>query len=249
MIAFISDIHSNLTALDAVLADIDATAPGARIWCLGDIVGYGAQPGECTDLVFERCEVVIAGNHDLAVVGDDRIDEDNVPGLFQGGPGAGIAHAKRVLSQGQLDALSRLEPHRVLDNIQLDHGSARDPIWEYIRTPEIATLHLQQQERPLGVVGHTHMPLLWELAEGAAEATGGLMPEGTGIDLTPGITRVFNPGSVGQPRDRDPRASWATLDEGRLTFHRTTYDVVAARATIDAAGLPAESGERLELGW
>jgi diadenosine tetraphosphatase ApaH/serine/threonine PP2A family protein phosphatase len=249
MIAFISDIHSNLTALEAVLADIDATAPDARIWCLGDIVGYAAQPGECLDLVFERCEVVIAGNHDLAVVDDPRIIEDAMPGLFQGGPGAGIELAKRELSHGQLEALGRLEPHRVLDNIQLDHGSARDPIWEYIRTPEIATIHLQQQERVLGVVGHTHMPLLWELFDGADEATGGLMPEGTGIDLTPGVRRVFNPGSVGQPRDRDPRASWAALDDARLTFHRTEYDVAAARATIEAAGLPAETGERLELGW
>lgn len=249
MIAFISDIHSNLPALEAVLADIDAASPDARIWCLGDIVGYAASASECLDLVLARCEVVIAGNHDLAVADDARVDEDAVPGLFQGGPGAGIAHARRVLSKEQLDALGRLEPHRVLDNLELDHGSSRDPIWEYVRTPEIATLHLQQQQRDLGAVGHTHMPLLWELPDGAPEATGGLMPDGTGVELTAGVRRVFNPGSVGQPRDRDPRASWASLDDGMLTFRRVEYDIAAARAAIDAAGLPAETGERLELGW
>ena len=249
MIAFVSDIHSNLQALEAVLADIDATTPDARIWCLGDIVGYGADAGDCLDLVLERCEVVIAGNHDLAVAGDPRVDEEAVPGLFQGGPGAGIVHARRVLSPEQMEALARLEPNRVLDNLDLNHGSSRDPIWEYVRTPEIATLHLQHQQRELGAVGHTHMPLLWELHEGAAEATGGLMPDGTGVELTPGVKRVFNPGSVGQPRDRDPRASWASLVNGTLGFHRVEYDVAAARAAIDAAGLPTESGERLELGW
>lgn len=249
MIAFISDIHANLQALEAVLADVDATSPDARIWCLGDIVGYGADASACLDLVLERCEVVIAGNHDLAVAGDARVDEDAVPGLFQGGPGAGIAHARRVLSPEQVAALARLEPHRVLDNLELDHGSSRDPIWEYVRTPEIATLHLREQQRALGAVGHTHMPLLWELPDGAAEATGGLMPDGTGVELTPGVRRVFNPGSVGQPRDRDPRASWASLDDAMVTFHRVEYDIAAARAAIDAAGLPSESGERLELGW
>ena len=93
------------------------------------------------------------------------------------------------------------------------------------------------------------MPLLWELAPGAPEAVGGMMPDGTSVVLERGTKRVFNPGSVGQPRDRDPRAAWALLDGGTLSFHRCDYDVAAARAAIVAAGLPAETGERLELGW
>ena len=249
MIALVSDVHGNLPALRAVLADIDALAPDVRIWCLGDTVGYGASPAECVDLIRERCEVVIAGNHDLAVAGDPRASRDVVPGLYDGGPGAGIEHAIRTMGSERLTWLASLQPSRMLDNVELCHGSHRDPVWEYVRTPESATDHLVVQERPLGAVGHTHMPLLWELPDGATQATGGLMPSDAAVVLHRGTRRVFNPGSVGQPRDRDPRASWATLDGGTLTFRRTTYDIARARADIMAAGLPAETGDRLELGW
>ncbi|MCW2923820.1 MAG: metallophosphoesterase family protein [Thermoleophilia bacterium] len=249
MIALISDVHGNLPALEAVLADIAALDAQPRVWCLGDITGYGASPAECVALVRERCEVTIAGNHDLAVVRDRRVSPEAVPGLFDGGPGAGIAHAQRTLDADAIAWLRTLAPSRTLDNVELHHGSARDPIWEYVRTPETATSHLVQQVRELGAVGHTHMPLLWELAPGTDLAQGGLMPDGSSIVLVRGTRRVFNPGSVGQPRDRDPRAAWATLQHGTLTFRRTEYDVERARADIAAAGLPAESGDRLELGW
>ena len=249
MIAFISDVHGNLPALQAVLADIDALAPGARIWCLGDTVGYGASPGECLDLVRERCEVVIAGNHDLAVSGDPRSAETVEPGLWMGGPGAGIHHALATIGDERIAWMRTLEPSRLLDNVELHHGSDRDPVWEYVRTVESATAHLQLQQRDLGAVGHTHMPLLWELPPGATAATGGLMPDGSTLVLERGTRRVFNPGSVGQPRDRDPRSGWATLDRGALTFRRTAYDIDRARADIKAAGLPDETGDRLVIGW
>lgn len=251
MIALISDVHGNLAALQAVLADIASVGGAdARVWCLGDTVGYGPHPAECLDLVIGRCEVVLAGNHDLAVAGDTRVDEHAVPGLFQGGPGAGIELARRVLGPERIAQLAALEPARVLDNVDLYHGSSRDPIWEYVRTPETALVHLQHQQRELGAVGHTHMPLLWELpSEPNAEVTGGLMPDGSSIVLERGVRRVFNPGSVGQPRDRDPRAAWAMLDSGVLSFRRVTYDIAATRAAIEAADLPPETGERLELGW
>lgn len=249
MIALISDVHGNLPALEAVLADIDSLDPATRIWCLGDTTGYGASPAACVDLVRDRCEVVLGGNHDLAVAGDSRVSRTAVPGLFEGGPGAGIEHAIRTLGSDRIAWLASLAPSRILDNVELHHGSDRDPIWEYVRTPESATAHLQQQQRELGAVGHTHMPLLWELSEGSAAADGGLMPAGSSIVLTRGTRRVFNPGSVGQPRDRDPRAAWATLQHGTLSFRRTEYDVERARAEIAAAGLPAETGDRLQLGW
>ncbi|MCB0877629.1 MAG: metallophosphoesterase family protein [Thermoleophilia bacterium] len=249
MIALISDVHGNLPALQAVLADIDARADEARIWCLGDTVGYGAHPAECIDLVRARCEVVIGGNHDLAAAGDDRAAERVVPGLWKGGPGAGIRHAIATIGDERMAWLRSLEPSRLLDNVELHHGSDSNPVWEYVRTVETATAHLRLQQRELGAVGHTHMPLLWELAPGAAVASGGLMPPDSRIVLERGVRRVFNPGSVGQPRDRDPRAAWASLDRGTLTFHRTEYDVARARADIAAAGLPQESGDRLEIGW
>ncbi|MCW2928766.1 MAG: metallophosphoesterase family protein [Thermoleophilia bacterium] len=249
MIALISDVHGNLTALEAVLADLDALAPGARIWCLGDTVGYGSHPAECLDLVRARCEVVLAGNHDLAVAGDPRSAPSVEPGLWAGGPGAGIEHALRTLGPERIAYLRTLQPSRVLDNVELHHGSDRDPVWEYVRSVESATAHLLEQRRELGAVGHTHMPLLWELPDGATEATGGLMPSGSAFVLHRGTRRVFNPGSVGQPRDRDPRAGWATLERGTLTFRRTEYDVAAAQARILECGLPQETADRLALGW
>ncbi len=249
MIAFISDVHGNLPALEAVFADIDARSPDARIWCLGDTVGYGADPAACIDLIRTRCEVVIAGNHDLAVAGDARCAEHVQPGLWQGGPGAGIQHALATIGDERLAWLRTLEPMRLLDNVELHHGSARDSVWEYVRTVESAGAHLRLQQRELGAVGHTHMPLLWELPPGAEMVVGGLMPGGSSIVLERGTRRVFNPGSVGQPRDRDPRAAWAMLDAGTLTFQRVAYDVSRAEAAITAAGLPSESAERLELGW
>lgn len=249
MIALISDVHGNLQALEAVLRDIDAADGEARIWCLGDTVGYAADAAACVDLVRDRCEVVIAGNHDLAVCGDPRADHSAVPGLYTGGPGAGIGHALRTLSEEQVAWLRTLQPSRLLDNVELHHGSDRDPVWEYVRSVESATGHLQAQQRELGAVGHTHMPLLWELPVDAATAHGGLMPAGSNIVLERGTRRVFNPGSVGQPRDRDPRAAWASLERGTLTFHRIEYDIAAAQAAIVEAGLPAETADRLALGW
>lgn len=249
MIAIISDVHGNLPAIEAVLADIDSRASDVRVWCLGDTVGYGADPDACIDLVRERCEVVLAGNHDLAVAGDQRAAEHVEPGLWQGGPGAGIRHAIDTLGPERIAWLRTLSPSRLLDNVELHHGSDRDPVWEYVRTVESATEHLRLQQRELGAVGHTHMPLLWELAPGEAAATGGMMPEASSVLLARGTRRVFNPGSVGQPRDRDPRAAWALLDRGTLTFHRTTYDIDRARARIQQAGLPQETGDRLALGW
>jgi diadenosine tetraphosphatase ApaH/serine/threonine PP2A family protein phosphatase len=253
VIALISDVHGNLPALEAVLAEIDelgrAQGEPVRIWCLGDTVGYAAQPAECVDLVRARCEVVLAGNHDLAVVGDARVNRDAVPGLFNGGPGAGIAYAVRTIGPERMAWLAGLEPSRLLDNVELHHGSDRDPIWEYVRTEESATAHLKLQQRELGAVGHTHMPLLWELPDGAAGAKGGLMPDGSSIVLERGAKRVCNPGSVGQPRDRDPRAAWAVLDRGTLSYRRTAYDIERAQASIRAAGLPSETADRLALGW
>jgi diadenosine tetraphosphatase ApaH/serine/threonine PP2A family protein phosphatase len=249
VIALISDVHGNLPALEAVLADIGSRAADARIWCLGDTVGYGANPAECVDLVRARCEVVIAGNHDLAVAGDPRCADTVQPGLWEGGPGAGVRHALATLGPERIAWLRTLEPTRLLDNVELVHGSTRDPVWEYVRTVESATAHLRLQQRELGAVGHTHMPLIWELPPGATEATGGMMTAGSTLVLERGTRRVFNPGSVGQPRDRDPRAAWASLESGTLTFHRVDYDTARARDAIRSAGLPDESGERLELGW
>ena len=242
MIAVVSDIHANLPALEAVLADIDA-AGIERIWCLGDTLGYGPYANECMELVDARCEIVLAGNHDLGVRGD-------LSGMtFGGSAGEGIAYARSVLSLENRALLDRLEPFRYMDGVELFHGSAIDPVWEYVRDDESATRHLLAQREPLCFVGHSHAQLVFELPNGTREAMGGHVQEGTVFPITPGVQRVINPGSVGQPRDRDPRAAWAQVEANRVTFRRVAYDIARMRQAIEDVGLPAEVGERLELGW
>ncbi|HEY8644254.1 MAG TPA: metallophosphoesterase, partial [Gaiellaceae bacterium] len=130
-IAVISDIHSNLHALEAVLTDIDAEAPD-EIWCLGDVVGYGPRPNECADIVRERAAVVLVGNHDLAAIGK--------LGTSDFGPLATeSAHwTKRELGEEQAAWLRTLEPAATRAGLELYHGSARDPVWEYVLSEEVA---------------------------------------------------------------------------------------------------------------
>lgn len=242
MIAVISDVHGNLPALEAVLADVQARGV-SRVWCLGDTLGYGPAPVECLRLVCQVCEIVLAGNHDLAVRGD-------LPSVeFQGTAGAGIAFAAAQLA-ADLEAqglLSSLRPSHFLDEVELYHASARDPIWEYVKDEASAAGHLGVQRLPLSLVGHSHLPLCF--TEGpAGVATGGLLEGGAVVPLD-GSKRVVNPGSVGQPRDRDPRASWALLAPGSITIRRVVYDIAETRRQVTLAGLPDEVGERLELGW
>ena len=242
MIAVISDVHGNLPALEAVLADIDA-AGVHRVWCLGDTLGYGPSPVDCLRIVFERCEIVLAGNHDLAVRGDLRASD------FLGTAGTGIAHAIAQVSTAP-DAqamLAGLRPSHFLDEVEMYHASARDPVWEYVRDEASAREHLSVQRLPLSLVGHSHLPLCFtEVSPG--KARGGLLDANAVVPLD-GSKRVFNPGSVGQPRDRDPRASWALVSPGSVTMRRVTYDIARTRAMVVDAGLPSEVGERLELGW
>lgn len=244
MIAVVSDIHANLPALQAVLADIGRRGV-ERIWCLGDTTGYGPFVNECLDIVSQRCELVLAGNHDLAVRGDVDI------GVFGGTAGAGVEYARKVISHENVAHLRALRTSRSLDGVELYHASSRDPVWEYVRSVQSATGHLRSQGAALSLVGHSHIQLTYAIAADDRDATaqGGAVPAGTVIPLRDGEKRVVNPGSVGQPRDRDPRAAWALIEPGGLTMHRVSYDIGAMRSAVREAGLPTEIGERLELGW
>ena len=242
MIAIISDVHGNLPALEVVLEDIDVLGV-ERIWCLGDTLGYGPFVNECIELVAARCELVLAGNHDLAVRGDLE------PARFGGSAGAGVEYARAHLEPANRALLGPLAPAMALTGIELFHASARDPVWEYVRGPAVATAHLKAQTQPLSLVGHSHEQLAFVLPDGEAEAIGGPVAPGAYLELTAGARRVLNPGSVGQPRDRDPRAAWLLLNEGQVQFRRVPYDIPRMRAAVVAAGLPSEIGERLALGW
>ena len=216
---------------------------GARSWwCLGDLVGYGADPIHCLVTATSGAERCIAGNHDLGVTGEVSLD------TF-----ADLAHEAVIWTRETLGPVGRaklrkLRPEDTDDGVPLYHASPRDPVWEYVISIEQARAALEHQRVPLVMVGHTHIPFAWRLTpDGAMEAVG--VPEGGLLELTPGRWLV-NPGSVGQPRDRDARAAWALYDPAAATiqFRRTPYDVAGAQNAILEAGLPSLLAHRLAEG-
>jgi diadenosine tetraphosphatase ApaH/serine/threonine PP2A family protein phosphatase len=240
-VAVISDPHANLPALEAVLAAIDAEPPD-ELWCLGDLVGYGPHPNEVVATVGERADVVLAGNHDLAVIG--AIDLD----LFGGEAGAAARWTREVLADEARSYLATLEPRGARAGFGLYHASPRDPIWEYVLDGWTAAAALAEAPERLVLVGHSHVALRASIGEDS-ELVGALAPAGEDVDLTSGH-HLLNPGSVGQPRDGDPRAAWLVIDteSGRATFHRTDYPIERTQAAIRAAGLPEPLAARLEYG-
>ena len=239
-VAVVSDIHSNLHALEAVLAAIDAEAPD-ELWCLGDLVGYGPRPNECCAAVAERADVCLAGNHDLAVRGTIDLEE------FHGDAGVAATWTREVLEPEWKELLDRLEPEGSAHGVALYHGSARDPIWEYVLSDEGALATLELAGTPLVLVGHSHVPL--QVVQSGGELEGGLAPAGTERALD-GVRALLNPGSVGQPRDGDPRAAYLLLDleAQQASFRRVEYDVEQTQREMRDAGLPEVLAGRLALG-
>ena len=243
-IAVLSDVHSNLHALEAVLAEAEAGAFDA-IWFLGDLVGYGPRPNECAALLQERAAICLAGNHDLVVLGKIPI------GAFAGEAAAAAAWTQTVLDDTARAFLDSLEPHATAPGVELFHGSPRDAIWDYVLSEEAARGSFALTEAPLVLVGHSHVAL--QIA-GDGTLAGGQAPAGTKLELGR-VRRLLNPGSVGQPRDGDPRAAWLELDDaaidkgtGWATFRRTAYPVERTQAEMRAAGLPEALAVRLEHG-
>lgn len=243
-IAAITDVHANLPALEATLAAVEAAAV-EEIWCLGDVVGYGAQPDECAALVRERCAVCLVGNHDLAVLGALDV------GAFSEAAAAAVWWTRDNASATTLDLLRGLKPRESRDGVALSHASPRDPVWEYVLSTEQADACLDAQPERIGLIGHSHVALFFmrPAEREAGEIRGGPAGDGALLRLDGGGW-LINPGSVGQPRDGDRRAAWLELDTEELTarFHRTEYDVDAAAASIVAAGLPRRLADRLRTG-
>jgi diadenosine tetraphosphatase ApaH/serine/threonine PP2A family protein phosphatase len=239
-VAVISDIHSNLPALQAVLADVDREAPD-ELWCLGDIVGYGPHPNECVDLVRDRAALSLCGNHDLAVIGTIDITD------FTGDAGAAARWTTAELGEPQAQWLRGLRPSAEREGFELFHGSPRDPVWDYVLTEQVALISILETAAPLVLVGHSHvaMALGWD----GDALTGGLAPDGTEVE-TAGRRWLVNPGSVGQPRDGDPRAAWALIDDaaGESAFRRVPYPIEKTQAEIRERGLPDGLAQRLTHG-
>ena len=239
-VAVVSDIHGNLHALEAVLADVDGAKPD-QVWCLGDVVGYGPRPNECCDRMRERADLALCGNHDLAVLGALDIAD------FSGDAAAAARWTATILGEEQRAWLTSLEPQARREDAELYHASPRDPVWEYVLSEEVALLSLAATHAPIVLVGHSHVPIA--LAWDGTENEGGLAPGGTELDL--GNRRwLLNPGSVGQPRDGDARAAWLLLDfeARRGTFHRVEYAIDQTQAEIRARELPGTLAARLSLG-
>jgi diadenosine tetraphosphatase ApaH/serine/threonine PP2A family protein phosphatase len=240
-VAVLSDIHSNLHALEAVLADIDGASPD-EVWCLGDVVGYGPKPNECCVLVRERADAILCGNHDLAVTGGLDLDE------FSGDAARAARWTRDVLDDENRAWLGTLAPTATRGRAELFHASPRDPVWDYVLSEQVALQSLRLTQAPVVLVGHSHVALALSTSSGS-DIAGGLAPGGTEVE-TAGRRWLFNPGSVGQPRDGDPHAAWLLVDFGdnRAAFRRVPYDIEATQAEIRAAGLPDGLAGRLAHG-
>jgi diadenosine tetraphosphatase ApaH/serine/threonine PP2A family protein phosphatase len=220
-----------------VLESIATDAPD-ELWCLGDLVGYGPQPNPCCALVAERADVCLIGNHDIGVL--DRLD------LAEFAPEAAESAlwTRETLAPEARAYFESLSPSGKRAGVGLYHASPRDPIWEYVLSPAVAWAAIATAPERLVLVGHSHVALRF-----TPEGDLGLAPDGTELELTEGRW-LLNPGSVGQPRDGDPRAAWLLLDlgQGRASFRRVPYDVERTQAEIREAGLPEALAARLDAG-
>jgi diadenosine tetraphosphatase ApaH/serine/threonine PP2A family protein phosphatase len=239
----VSDIHSNLEAFEAVMKDAGTVD---QIWCLGDVVGYGPDPNACVELLRSRTHLCVAGNHDWATLGKLDLRDFNAD-----------ARQANLWNREQLrrDNLAYLEalPETLVEGqFTLAHGSPRHPIWEYIIYATTAQASFEYFDTPFCFVGHTHTPVAFRLNKiGDNEVCEAIPPSPDG-PLKLGPERVvINPGSVGQPRDGDPRASYLILDTDALTVQhrRVEYAVERTQAKMEKNGLPNRLIVRIMYGW
>jgi predicted phosphodiesterase len=240
-VAVLSDIHGNLHALEAVLDSVDGDAPDA-VWCLGDLVGYGPRPNRCCMIVRDRADLCLIGNHDLGVLG--RLDLED----FSYDAAASARWTASVLEDEPRAFLESLEPKASQGEVGLYHASARDPVWEYVLTPFAALASFAESTARILLVGHSHVALSFGLADQRLETR--IAPGGTELDLSGDGRWILNPGSVGQPRDGDPRAAYLLLDlEGRRAhYRRIEYPIERTQREIIERGLPDSLADRLGQG-
>lgn len=240
-IAIVSDIHSNHTALETVLHEIDTVD---QIWNLGDTIGYGPRPNECLSIL-PRCDVIIAGNHDLACIGRLDLEDFNADART-----ANLWNGLQLTPENRA-ALERLPSYaEVDDGFIVAHGSPREPVWEYLLSVGQAADNFEYFTQQVCFVGHSHVPLVFtEYPNGSC--TGPMLPQdGEVLELAPDFRYFVNPGSIGQPRNHDPRAAFALLDTdaGTVTFRRVTYDISKTQRQMEQAGLPLPLIRRLAHG-
>ena len=237
-IAVLSDIHSNLVALDAILAHAGAVD---AIWHLGDVVGYGPDPDGVVARLAERGASGVRGNHDAAAVGGREIE------WFNADARAAIEWTGSTMSSATRAWLDALPERRVAGDVTLVHGSPRDPLREYVTNRFVAGENFAVLESTHALHGHTHIPVAWRPTATASACS---WPRTARRSISRATRSLLNPGSVGQPRDGDPRAAYLVFDDelGRVTWHRVAYDIEPVQAAIRAAGLPGRLADRLAIG-
>lgn len=240
-ILVISDIHANLTALEAVLeaaGEVDAT------WCLGDLVGYGPDPNECIELVSSLPNLIcLLGNHDAAASGQISLNTFNYEARVS------VQWLRGVLTAQNMRFLAGLPEKQVVHQVTLTHGSPRNPVWEYLLDTHTAAFNFDFFETQLCFVGHSHIPLAYLALNGSGNVECQLFASEDRLKLS--MRAILNPGSVGQPRDHDPRASYAIFDPEEMTWevYRVEYDVTSVQERIYSLGLPRRHAIRLAQGW
>lgn len=241
-ILVISDVHANYTALEAVLED---AGPVEETWCLGDVVGYGPDPNAVVELLREIPNLTcLLGNHDLAVTGKIPFE------AFNGDARRALEHHERVLSADNMDFLRSLQPNlKVREGVSLVHGSPRDSVWEYILNTLSARLNFDHFTTPWCFVGHSHLQCMFQLNETTDRVNLRPLKVGELVLLEPKL--IANPGSVGQPRDRDPRAAYAIYDSAAKTWEprRVAYNIAEVQERIRSMGLPEKHAVRIAEGW
>src|SRR3954454_16832087 len=240
-VAICTDIHGNRHAFEAVIAAAES-ARADELWCLGDLVGYGAEPDACVALAAEHAAICLAGNHDLAVVEVLSLED------FSRGAALAARWTQEVISDTTREFLLSLSPAGEAEGFGLFHASPRDPIWEYVVSGLTAELCFDATNFRVSFIGHSHVALSFHRPE-SEPASGTTRRAGVELELTEGEW-LINPGSTGQPRDGDPRAAWLMLDTERQSaiFQRSEYDIAGAQAAIRAARLPDSLAERLQYG-
>jgi diadenosine tetraphosphatase ApaH/serine/threonine PP2A family protein phosphatase len=231
LIAIISDLHSNLEALTTAINYIDRAGVD-EIWCLGDIVGYGPSPNECVEMVREKCTLLLRGNHDAGAIGDLELSHFNEHGQ------AAIKWTRAELTFQNREYLNTLPLTAVRRDIMLAHATPADPeSWRYVLTWSDAIDAFMGSSSPLCFIGHTHVPLII----GEDHKTG---------TFRQGVRHLINVGSVGQPRDGNPKASFGLLDTdlGKYENIRLAYDIEKVIQAVQKAGLPEQLGKRLLVG-
>ncbi|MFC2010460.1 metallophosphoesterase family protein [Chloroflexota bacterium] len=240
--AIIADIHSNLTAFNAVLEDIERQGGVDKVWCLGDIVGYGPDPHECIELLRQLDHICVAGNHDLGAI--DRVDTAK----FNPDAAAACSWTSQQLSAADIAYIDSLPLVIEHGDFTLVHGSPREPVWEYLFSNSVAGENFAHFNTQYCLVGHSHRPIVFRYDEGGNCSAGQFLPN---VKLVLGRNRlIINPGGVGQPRDGNPEASYAIYDgdTGAVRLYRVPYDIRSTQDRMVERGLPLRLVVRLSQG-